>query len=164
LEKPGGHARSGFVRPQLAEFPLCVHRDRESEADGQAKIEMIFDTDVLIWASRGNEKAARLIDSSPDRALAIVSLIELVQGARSKLEMRQIRQSLRQLGFRILPLSEEIGSTAASLIERHALAHGIQVSDALIAATAIDSGLPLCTGNTKHFRPIQGLTRVAFHP
>jgi predicted nucleic acid-binding protein len=44
---------------------------------------MIFDTDVLIWASRGSEKAARAIDAAPDRALAIVSLMELLQGARS---------------------------------------------------------------------------------
>jgi predicted nucleic acid-binding protein len=125
---------------------------------------MIFDTDVLIWASRGNEKAGRVIDSSPDRALAIVSLMELVQGARSRLEVQQIQQSLRRLGFRITPLSEAIGSRAAALIEQYALAHGIQVADALIAATAIESGHPLCTGNAKHFRPIRGLTYVAFHP
>lgn len=42
---------------------------------------MIFDTDVLIWASRGSERAARAIDAAPDRALAVVSLIELLQGA-----------------------------------------------------------------------------------
>jgi predicted nucleic acid-binding protein len=90
--------------------------------------------------------------------------MELVQGARSKLEARQIRASLRQLGFRILPLSEAMGSTAAVLIEQHSLAHGIQVVDALIAATAIESGWPLCTGNAKHFRAISGLARVAFHP
>ena len=125
---------------------------------------MIFDTDVLIWASRGNERAARAIDAATDRALAIVSLMELLQGARSKLEARQIQQSLRQLQFRILPLSEAIGAAAVALIEQHALAHGIQLADALIAATAMESGLPLCTGNAKHFRAIRGLSRVAFRP
>jgi len=39
---------------------------------------MIFDTDVLIWASRGHERAARVIDSSPDRTVFIVSLMELL--------------------------------------------------------------------------------------
>jgi predicted nucleic acid-binding protein len=58
---------------------------------------VIFDTDVLFWASRGSERATRAIDAAPDRALAIVSLMELLQGARSKLEVRQIQQSLRQL-------------------------------------------------------------------
>jgi predicted nucleic acid-binding protein len=125
---------------------------------------MIFDTDVLVWASRGNLRAARTIDAATDRALSIVSFMELLQGARSKLETRQIRQSLRQLQFRILPLSEMIGATAAAIIEQHALAHGIQLADALIAATAIETDHPLCTANVKHFRPIRSLSRVAFRP
>jgi predicted nucleic acid-binding protein len=125
---------------------------------------MIFDTDVLVWASRGNLRAARTIDVATDRALSIVSFMELLQGARSKLETRQIRQSLRQLQFRILPLSETIGATAAAIIEQHALAHGIQLADALIAATAIEADRPLCTANVKHFRPISSLSRVAFRP
>jgi predicted nucleic acid-binding protein len=78
---------------------------------------MIFDTDVLIWASRGNERAARAIDAAPDRALAIVSFMELLQAARSKLELRQIKMSLHQLQFRVLPLSEAIGAAAAALSE-----------------------------------------------
>ena len=45
--------------------------------------------------------------------------------------------SLRKVQFRIRPLSESIGATAAGIIEQHALAHGIQMADALIAATAI---------------------------
>ena len=125
---------------------------------------MIFDTDVLIWASRGNMSAARTIDAATDRALSIVSFMELIQGARSKQEAGQIRQSLRRLQFRILPLSERIGGSAAALIEEHALAHGIQLADALIAATAIEWGDTLCTGNSKHFRPIGTLERVAFRP
>ena len=125
---------------------------------------MIFDTDVLIWAARGNQRAARAIDAAPDRALAIVSLMELLQGVRSKLEARQIRQSLRQLQFRILPLSEAIGAAAVALMEQHALSQGIQLADALIAATVMESGLLFCTGNAKHFRPIRGLSCVVFRP
>jgi predicted nucleic acid-binding protein len=125
---------------------------------------MIFDTDVLVWASRGNLRAARTIDAVTDRALSIVSLMELLQCARSKLESRQIRQSLRQLRFRVLPLSEPIGATAAAIVEQHALAHGIQLADALIAATAIEADQPICTANVKHFRPVGALSRVAFRP
>jgi predicted nucleic acid-binding protein len=65
---------------------------------------MIFDTDGSIWPACGSERAARAIDAAPDRAMAIVSLMELLQGARSKPEARQIQKSLRQLQFRILPL------------------------------------------------------------
>lgn len=123
---------------------------------------MIFDTDVLIWAARGSASAARAIDAAADRALSLVSFMELVQGARSKVEIRQIQESLVTLGFTILPLSEAIGDSAAALIEQYALAHGIQIADALIAATAMQSGQRLCSANTKHFRPIRGLPLVSF--
>lgn len=125
---------------------------------------MIFDTDVLIWALRGNPDAARTIGQAADRALSIVSLMELLQGARSKLEVRQIQQSLFQLDFSILPLSESIGATASSLIEQYTLTAGIQVADALIAATASLSGQRLCTANTKHFSPIRSLSLLPFRP
>ncbi|MEO5922282.1 MAG: PIN domain-containing protein [Bryobacteraceae bacterium] len=125
---------------------------------------MIFDTDILIWASRGNLRAAQAIDNASDRALSIISLMELLQSARTRLEGRQIQKSLRQLGFRTLPLSEPIGSAAATLIEQHAVSHGIQLADALIAASVLDAGDALCTGNVKHFRPIRGLSLAAFRP
>ena len=125
---------------------------------------MIFDTDVLIWASRGNPKAAHAIDRARERAISIVSFMELMQGARSKIEARKIKQSLRELGFTVLPLTESIGATAATLIEQHALSHGIQVADALIAATALDAGESLCTANARHFRPIHALSVTAFRP
>ncbi|MEP7355305.1 MAG: PIN domain-containing protein [Acidobacteriota bacterium] len=125
---------------------------------------MIFDTDVLVWATRGNTAAARAVDRAADRALSIVSLMELLQGARSKLEARQIQQSLRQADFRVLPLSETIGSKAASLIEQHSLATGIELADALIAATVLDANDFFCTANTKHFREIRGLSLTSFRP
>lgn len=123
---------------------------------------MIFDTDVLVWAARGDSRAARVIDRTAERALSVISLMELLQGARSLLEGRRIRQSLAALQFRILPLSESIGGNAAALVEQYSLAHGIQVADALIAATAIEAGEPLCSANVKHFRPVRGLDLVAF--
>lgn len=124
----------------------------------------MFDTDVLIWALRGNRRAARMIDEIADRAMSIVSLMELLQGARSTQESRTLKESFRRLHFRILPLSEQVGATASGLIEQHALAHGVQLTDALIAATAMECGESLCTGNAKHFRPIRGLSRVQFRP
>jgi predicted nucleic acid-binding protein len=125
---------------------------------------MIFDTDVLIWALRGNPGAARTIDAAADRAVSIVSLMELLQCARSKREVLRIRQSLRQLQFRILPLSEPIGAAAAAIIERDAQSHGIQLADALIAPTAIQAGDFLCTANIKDVRPVDSLSPVAFRP
>lgn len=46
----------------------------------------------------------------------------------------------------------------------YALSHGLQLGDALIAATALEYGLPVLTANTKHFGQIEGLQVEAFVP
>ncbi|MEL6761822.1 MAG: PIN domain-containing protein, partial [Myxococcota bacterium] len=48
---------------------------------------MLVDTDVLIWYMRGNPKAARALESLPDRALSAVTYMELVEGLRNKAEL-----------------------------------------------------------------------------
>lgn len=83
---------------------------------------MIFDTDVLAWALLGSPSAARALDSVTDRGLSFVTFMELMQGARSKSEERQIRQSIFNLQLTVVPLSESIGATAVALVEQHALA------------------------------------------
>ena len=125
---------------------------------------MIFDSDVVIWASRGDSEAASWINAARDPAMSVVTLVEVLQGARSTVEMRQMRQMVRALQFRVLPLSESIGNAAAALIEEHALSGGLQLADALIAATAIDAGEVLATANTRHFRAIRKLEIKAFRP
>ena len=99
---------------------------------------MIFDSDVVIWDSRGGSKAASWINAVSDPAMSAVTLMEVLQGTRSIREMQQTRQLIRVLQFRVLPLSEAIGDAATALIEEHALSSGLQVADALIAATALD--------------------------
>ena len=49
-------------------------------------------------------------------------------------------------------------------MEALTLIHGLQMGDALIAATALDHGLPVLTANVKHFSPIRGLKVEAFLP
>jgi predicted nucleic acid-binding protein len=124
---------------------------------------MTFDTDVLIWFLRGEPNAVHLIDSAADRSISIVTLMETLQDAKSKTEMRTIRDLLHAATFRVIPLDESIGHVAAALIEEHALPSGLQVADALIAATAIGAGEVLATANVKHFRAIKSLQLKAFH-
>jgi predicted nucleic acid-binding protein len=44
------------------------------------------------------------------------------------------------------------------------LSHSLELADALIAATALNSGLPLLTANDKHYRMIDGLNLHVFRP
>ncbi|HLM99659.1 MAG TPA: type II toxin-antitoxin system VapC family toxin [Bryobacteraceae bacterium] len=125
---------------------------------------MIFDTDVLIWFFRGNRRAADLIATQNSPEMSIVSLMELFQGARDRAELRIIRRFLQEHGFHVIPLNEPISHVAATLMEEHALSGGLQVADALIAATARETGSPLATANVRHFRSIAGLDLKVFHP
>jgi predicted nucleic acid-binding protein len=86
---------------------------------------MIFDTDVLIWCFRGNRRALGMIGSDRERFLSIVSFMELVQGARSLTEVKEIRRFFRDNTFRILPLDEAKSHLAASLMQAHAVRSGL---------------------------------------
>ncbi len=123
---------------------------------------MLFDTDVLIWYLRGHAKAATAIEGDPVPSISAISYMELVQGARDQRELKTLASFCAGLGMRILPLTENIGHRAIIYLEEHALKDGMSLAEALIAATAMERGLALCTGNGKHFRVIQDLTLDAF--
>lgn len=125
---------------------------------------MIFDTDVLIWAQRGNEKAAQSIDQAEERAISIQTYMELFQGARSKFEHRIIHDLLKDCDFIILPFTENIGHRAAVYVEEFTLKSGLRAGDAIIAATAIENNLTLTSANAKHFKVIADLQLKVFKP
>lgn len=125
---------------------------------------MIFDTDILIWLQRGNAKAAKVIESCDDRCLSIQSYMELLQCASNKSQHKIIREFLQQFNFKMVALSEAIGSRAAVYIEEYALSSGLRAGDALIAATAIEHNETLCTSNGKHFKMVQELQLETFKP
>lgn len=125
---------------------------------------VIFDTDVLIWAFRGSLKAAHVIRADSDRRLSIVNYMELLQGVHDKREAKAVRVFLTNLAFEMLPLSAEIGHRAANYVEEYALTVGLDLGDALIAATATENGATLCTANQRHFRAIKDLDLRVFRP
>lgn len=125
---------------------------------------MLFDTDILIWVQRGNQKAARVIDQSPDRYVSILTYMELLQAAQNRKQHEYITSFLSDLGFQTLPLTENIGHRAAVYVAEYALSHGLRAGDAIIAATATENNLPLCSGNARHYRAIQELKLKVFRP
>ncbi|HOE65854.1 MAG TPA: type II toxin-antitoxin system VapC family toxin [Candidatus Hydrogenedentes bacterium] len=125
---------------------------------------MLVDTDVIIWALRGNKRATTVIDQADSLKLSVVSYMELLQGARDKTDLRLTKAFLTDLGFAIVPLSENIGHRATIYLEEYALKSNLGVPDALIAATAAENELTLCTGNAKDYRAIEELALKAFRP
>lgn len=125
---------------------------------------MLFDTDILIWIQRGNHRAAALVEKEEERCISVLTYMELLQGAKEKRQHKHILDFLREFSFRILPLSENIGHRAAIYIEQYSLSYGLRAGDAIIAATAAESGLTLCTSNARHYKPIKELKLRTFKP
>jgi len=125
---------------------------------------VLFDTDILVWIQKGNHRAAALVDREEERCISVLTYMELLQGAREKRQHEYVVDFLSEYGFRILPLSENIGHRAAIYVEEYSLSHGLRAGDAIIAATATDNNLTMCTSDVRHYKPIKGLKLRVFKP
>ena len=127
---------------------------------------VVFDTDVLIWYLRGNEKAHRFLARVPypQRVLSSLSIMELLQGCRNQGEARQVKAFIADNIPAVLHPAESVSLKAIDLLEQHAFSHGLRVVDALIAATALEAGFSLATANVKHYRVIARLHLIPFKP
>lgn len=125
---------------------------------------MIYDTDILIWVQKGNEKAVRLIEKDPDRYLSIYSYMELLQGAKNKEHHHYVKDFIHEFRFSILPLTENIGHRALIYVEEYALSSHMRAGDAVIAATTVENNLTLVSSNVKHFKAVKELQLKSFVP
>ncbi len=125
---------------------------------------MIVDTDVLIWASRGNKRAVDVLERNLGFRISLVTFAEVVQGARNAGEVRKFQTALRLWGSTLVHINESISQHAMFFIERYALSHSVELADALIAATALHYNEILLTGNRKHYAVIPGLELQDFRP
>ena len=125
---------------------------------------MLVDTDVLIWHLRGYPQATMRLDRLDTLTLSTVSYLEVLQGMRNKAELAAVKKMLERRAAVLLPVSEAITLLAVELMESLTLSHGLQMPDALIAATALHHGLPVLTANVKHFSAVEGLRVEAFLP
>ena len=124
---------------------------------------LLIDTDVLIWYLRGNEKAYTTIENLESFNISVITYMELVQGMRNKKELNILRQALQAWNSKILYITEEISAKAMFAVEQHFLSHSMQLADALIGATAVAHGLPLLTGNDKHYKIMKGVQIKRFN-
>jgi len=125
---------------------------------------MLVDTDVLIWYLKGNENAYQVIENSGNFFISVVTYMELVQGMRNKKELNNLRKALHIWNSKILYISEEISAKTMFYVEQHFLSHSMQLADALIGATAIAYGIPVLTGNDKHYKVFKDLKIKRFRP
>jgi predicted nucleic acid-binding protein len=89
---------------------------------------MMFDSDVLICCLRGDPGAGRALNAESERATSIVSLIELLQCAKSPAHLKTASDFVRKLEIRLLPVTEAISYRAVALIGKHATGDGLQLA------------------------------------
>lgn len=125
---------------------------------------MIIDTDVLIWYLRGNIKAQEIIDKNIPFSISSVTYMELVQGMKDKNEFRKFQKQIKIWKTEIIHIDQEISSRATFYVQEYFLSHSMQIADALISATAIQSGNMLLTANDKHYKFIPNIEVKKFIP
>ncbi len=125
---------------------------------------MLADTDVLIWHLHGLPTATQRLDRLQKLRLSAITYLELLQGMRNRAELVAVQKSLAQRQAERLPLTPAITERATALMENLSLSHGMQLGDALIAATALEHRLAILTANTKHFSAVYGLQIERFEP
>ena len=114
---------------------------------------VLVDSDILIEVSRGRDadivsKWIKLSDADAVVLYSPVSVAELWAGARPR-----EHDALNNL-FRALTctgIDEEAGRQAGAYLRQYRLSHGVEVADALIAASAVVNRAELWTRNRKHY-------------
>ena len=112
----------------------------------------LIDTDVLIDHFHGNKFALAFLDqtiaSGESLAISVVTLVELKAGIRPGEE--ETTNRLLSL-FHIIPITEEIGHKAGEYLRLFHKTNGVELGDALIAATSYIDNCELITRNQKHY-------------
>jgi predicted nucleic acid-binding protein len=124
----------------------------------------LVDTDILVDAARGVPAAIGCLSklrAGGNLSISAVNHMELLVGCRDKREQNKVERFVRAI--EVVPLDAAISAKAVELLTRYRLSHGLLIADSLVAATAIQLGRPLATGNKRHFRFVDGL-RLAQYP
>ncbi len=93
---------------------------------------MLFDTDVLIWLSRGDAKAVKAVNTDSDRVISAVTYMEFLAGCESKQKLAAFQKLLDAYDFEIIEISSSISAMADNLVYQYSLSHTGGVKGAAI--------------------------------
>ena len=116
-------------------------------------MKVFVDSDVLIWHLRGERKATALLKTIRDAPGC-----ELWTGALQRAEVLfyarpdedDVTRAFLAL-LRTAPVTDRVVDEAATMFRQWNPSHGVDVADALLAATASQAGGKIVTRNVKHF-------------
>jgi predicted nucleic acid-binding protein len=120
-----------------------------------------LDSDVIIDYLRGLPAAANFIRGLSERPLiSAITVGELYSGVRDGDERRELEIVVS--GFRVIQVTRSIAIRAGLYRRQYRKSHGVQLPDALIAATADEMRAQLFTLNIGHFPMILD-ARMPYH-
>jgi predicted nucleic acid-binding protein len=121
-------------------------------------VNLLLDTNILIDYVRGVPVAIAWLRGLPESPrISVMSLLELQAGVKSQREEREIEATCGPLSA--LLVTDEIAKRGGNLMRHFHKSHGIDIPDAIIAATAEHHGLRLATLNVKRFPTFPKLKR-----
>lgn len=112
-----------------------------------------IDSDVLIWHLRGEEKAL-IFFKKLYRSKEYELWIGAMQRAEVVFFMKPHEENATELflaQFQTSPVDRKIVDSAGRFYRKWNASHGIDVNDALLASTAIETGGHIFTLNKKHY-------------
>lgn len=115
---------------------------------------LLLDTDILVEYLRGRREATEYLEGlTADLYVSVISVAELFAGVRDDGEERSLKQFL--LAFTALPVTEKVARLGGLYRRDYRASHGTGLADALIAATASETGTNLVTFNRRHFPMVE---------
>lgn len=120
----------------------------------------LLDTCVIIDYLRDRNEAVEFIrENAVQPGVSVVTVAELYAGVRGTSEQRRIEGLLTRLD--VCEVDADIGRLGGLYCRQYSRSHGVEIPDALIAATAELEGLRLVTRNARHF-PMLGDVLVPY--
>ena len=117
--------------------------------------EQLADTNVFVAVFKGDLTPKSFVESvSP--AINTIVYLELIQGAKTKDEVRKIEEYLTR--FELIHFDNAVSWHSIRLVREYSKSHGLMLPDAVIAATCLENNLRLITFNTRDFSFIDGLS------
>jgi predicted nucleic acid-binding protein len=112
---------------------------------------ILCDSNIFISAFNGRQDTIDELQKIglDNILLPAMVIMELYQGMGNKKELNQMKKRLKH--YSVLQIDKTTSEIAVSLIDSYHLSHGLKIPDALIAASALISGLELYTYNLKDF-------------
>lgn len=111
---------------------------------------MIVDTNIVIDLLNGEDDAREFIDSHLNEKLylSVITVSEVYSGIKK--QEAEVFEDLLTL-FQLKSVDKSISVQAGLLRRKFMKSHGIEIPDAIIAATANDLNVPVATLDKKHF-------------